>query len=82
MVKYENECCGCAVPAYPCMGSACPNRNVPHFYCDECKEDVETLYYYDGKELCLECIEKMLEKVKAEQIFLGVYTQCMHSFLF
>ena len=48
------------------MGSACPNRNVPHFYCDECKNDVEALYYYDGKELCLECIEKMLEKVKAE----------------
>lgn len=66
MIKYENECCGCAVPAYPCMGSACPYRNVPHFYCDECKEDVEALYYYDGKELCLECIEKILEKVKAE----------------
>lgn len=66
MIKYENECCGCAVPAYPCMGSDCPNRNVPHFYCDECKNDVETLYHYDGKELCLECIEKMLEKVKPE----------------
>ena len=66
MVKYENECCGCAVPAYSCMGSACPNRRVPHLYCDECGEEVETLYHYDGKELCLECIEKMLEKVKAE----------------
>jgi hypothetical protein len=64
MVEYEDECVGCSSGS-GCLGSACPNRNVPHFYCDECKEDVETLYYYDGKELCLECIEKMLEKVKA-----------------
>lgn len=63
MVKYEDECVGCP-KELGCLGSACPNRNVPHFYCDECKNDVETLYYYDGKELCLECIEKMLEKVK------------------
>ena len=63
MVTYENECVGCPAEL-GCLGSDCPNRNVPHFYCDECKEDVETLYYYDGKELCLECIEKMLEKVK------------------
>ena len=65
MVKYEDECVGCPTEL-GCLGSACPNRNVPHFYCDECKEDVETLYYYDGTELCLECIEKMLEKVKPE----------------
>lgn len=24
MITYENECCGCSVPAYPCMGG---NRN-------------------------------------------------------
>lgn len=63
MVKYEDECVGCPTEL-GCLGSACPNRNVPHFYCDECKDEVETLYHYDGKELCLECIEKMLEKVK------------------
>ena len=63
MVKYENECVGCPTEL-GCLGSACPNRNVPHLYCDECKDEVETLYHYDGKELCLECIEKMLEKVK------------------
>ena len=63
-VKYENECCDCAVPAYPCLGSACPNRNVPHLYCDECGEEVENLYYFDGRELCIDCIEKLLEKVE------------------
>ena len=51
MITYENECCGCAVPAYPCMGSTCPNRNVPYLYCDKCKEEVEKLYKCDGEEI-------------------------------
>lgn len=63
MVKYENECCDCAVPAYPCMGNACPNRKVPHYYCDSCGDETK-LYRYDGEELCLNCIEERLEVVK------------------
>ena len=66
-IKYENECCGCAVPAYPCMGSACPNRRVPHFICDKCGDDVEELYWWDDeKQLCIDCIKENLEKVEAE----------------
>lgn len=67
MVKYENECCGCATESYPCMGSACPNRNVPHFYCDKCGEDVEELLHYNGEQWCLDCIYESLEKVKLEE---------------
>ena len=43
MVTYENECCDCEVPAYPCLGSSCPNRHVKHYYCDDCRDDVEKL---------------------------------------
>lgn len=64
MVTYENECCDCAVPGYPCIGSSCPNRHVKHYYCDECKDDVEKLYQFDSEELCLDCIEKRLEVVE------------------
>lgn len=65
MVTYENECCGCAVPAYPCMGSACPNRNVPHFYCDKCEDEVEELYQWnDTEQWCIDCIKKNLKKVE------------------
>lgn len=64
MVTYENECCGCAVPGYPCIGSSCPNRHVKHYYCDNCKDDVEKLYRFEGDELCLDCIEKRLEVVE------------------
>ena len=44
MIKFEDECMSCAVPAYPCLGDSCPNRHVPHLYCDECGDDVEELY--------------------------------------
>lgn len=64
MVVYENECCDCAVPGYPCRGSACPLRHVPHYYCDECGDETE-LYEYDGEQLCIDCIEKRLEPVTA-----------------
>lgn len=64
MVKYENECCGCAVPAYPCMGSACPNRRVPYLYCDKCGEEVDKLYEYDSQQLCIDCIETSLKEVE------------------
>ena len=64
MVIYENECCDCAVPGYPCLGNSCPNRHVKHYYCDDCRDDVEKLYRFDGEELCLDCVEKRLEVVE------------------
>lgn len=60
MIKYENDCCGCAVPGYPCTGE---HKRVPHYYCDECKDET-TIYEYDGRQLCIDCIEKGLEVVE------------------
>ena len=57
---YENECVGCGLP---CIGDACPHRNVLKFYCDECDTEAE-LYHYEDKELCIDCIKDMLEKVE------------------
>ena len=66
MITYEDECCGCAVPAYPCIGDACPYRNVPHLYCDKCKEAVDDLYEWDDEQVCIDCIVKSLKKVEIE----------------
>ena len=66
MREISNECVGCP-PNMGCMGSSCPNRNVEHFYCDECKDE-ETLYYYDGEELCINCIAKKLDIVEGSNI--------------
>ena len=63
MITYEDECVGCPTEM-GCMGSACPNRNVPHFYCDKCKDDVEKLYNYDGDEICEECLLKEFEVIE------------------
>ena len=58
MIEYEDECVGCP-PEMGCLGDSCPNRNVPHIYCDKCGEEYEELYRYDGKELCENCFEKI-----------------------
>ena len=57
MKKIENHCCSCAAPGYPCLGSACPNINVPVYYCDKCKEEIEgDVYEADEQELCESCL--------------------------
>lgn len=64
MVKYENHCCGCAVPAYPCEGASCSLRSVPVHYCDKCGEELtDDIYDVDGEELCEDCLkEKFLRR--------------------
>lgn len=65
MLKYENRCCGCAAPGYPCMGSSCPNRNVEVYYCDKCGEEIDEDDVYDDgeEELCEYCL---LDKYRKE----------------
>ena len=52
MLVYKNECCNCATPGYPCLGSMCPNRNVPVHVCDECGREIDEIFRFDGAELC------------------------------
>ena len=63
MVRIENHCCGCAVPGYPCQGSACPNRRVEVHYCDRCGCEIEGNFEeVDGDELCSDCAEEEEEE--------------------
>lgn len=67
MLKYEDHCCSCAVPGYPCLGSSCPYVNVPVYYCDECDpgcdEPLENVYEIDGEELCYDCLLNKFKRV-------------------
>lgn len=65
MIKYENECVGCPKEK-GCIGDFCRYKSVPHYFCDRCKEEVDAgdLYFYDGEQLCAECILEDLEVVK------------------
>ena len=63
MVRYENECCDCATPLYPCIGDLCPRRRVPHYHCDECDTEC-TLYEYEDRQLCSECLLEEIPKVE------------------
>lgn len=62
MVRYEDECVGCSSMGLHCLGRSCRNRNVPHLYCDKCGDE-EKLYEFEGRELCISCIENELQEV-------------------
>lgn len=63
-IRYENDCCGCAVPAYPCLGNSCTLRHQKHYCRDNCHDEVEKLYRFDGMELCESCVLERLEVVE------------------
>lgn len=67
MIIYEDDCCDCAVPAYPCLGNSCPRKFVPHYYCDECQAEDE-LYEYDDLQLCANCLLSKHKIVVADDI--------------
>lgn len=58
MKKVTNECVDCGLY---CLGSDCPNRNVTRYYCDRCQQECDTIYHYNGEELCLDCIIEDLD---------------------
>ena len=62
MIKYENQCIGCTSMGLPCMGSTCPNRKVPYYYCDKCDEELDEIFEVDGEELCEECLKDMFRR--------------------
>lgn len=68
-IWYEDECCDCATDGYPCRGSSCSNRNVPHYDCDDCKNefDPDELYDYEGEMLCADCLLDRFETIKAKE---------------
>ena len=61
-VRYEDWCVGCP-PEMGCMGSCCPNRNVPIYVCDKCEEEHDAIYQYDGNDYCRDCFLDLFEQV-------------------
>lgn len=63
MRKTESACVDCG---FPCNGRACPNYEITRFFCDECGDE-EKLFEFDGRELCIRCIEKALKVVEGSE---------------
>lgn len=63
MIKLEDECVGCA-KELGCLGSACKYKDVPHLYCDDCGDEADELYDFDGEQLCDKCLLERFPKVE------------------
>ena len=62
MIRYENRCCDCAVPGYPCLGNLCPYVNVPVYYCDICDCDAYAEYEINGEHYCGDCAKNYIKE--------------------
>lgn len=62
MKRIENQCIGCEY----CID--CGAKSVKASYCDRCDNEVEDLYIFDDKELCLDCLYEVLATEYAEEI--------------
>ena len=63
MIRIEDECVGCS-PEIGCYGEVCPLRNVEHYFCDHCCEEIEgaDVYTVDDEDLCEDCLKEMFRK--------------------
>ena len=50
------------------INTLCKYKNVECFYCDNCS-DQATLYEFEGRQLCIECIKKLLPLVEGSEIY-------------
>jgi len=60
-IRYESQCVPCG---FPCRHEACRHYKVKVLICDDCGEEFDTLYRLYGEELCIDCIEKRLERIE------------------
>jgi hypothetical protein len=61
VIRTESGCVDCGLP---CLYEACPNYQVFVYECDCCGDEANSIYYFDGQELCIDCIENRLERVE------------------
>lgn len=71
-MKYENDCVGASEP---CIGLKY-KKPQPHFYCDCCNAELDgtiyqTIYRYEGKDLCESCLLDAVPKIEAADINQG-----------
>lgn len=57
MIKYENNCIRCD----NCIHCGADHEVV--YICDECGEEVNTLYHLEGQQLCSSCVLNYLPEV-------------------
>lgn len=55
----ENYCVSCDLH---CIGTACPYRGIPVYYCDDCGQN-RAEYRVEEYELCAACAEARIQEI-------------------
>ena len=59
MRKKVNNCCDCGIP---CTLFCSLRDDSWEYYCDNCGDEAK-LYDWEGRELCISCIERELDPI-------------------
>ena len=62
MLEYRDECHGCSVPGYPCIGDSCSHKNVPRYFCDVCGVEEDVYEVENIGDLCSKHLEIYLQE--------------------
>lgn len=63
MVNRVSDCVDCGLP---CLKRACPHYQRVELICDECGDECDELYQYNGEQICADCLLEICEKVEVE----------------
>ena len=66
MIRFEDQCVGCPTEM-GCLGSACPYIHVPILICDECHDYVDDLYWFEGEQICEDCLLNHFDRVEVDE---------------
>ena len=63
MREIIDDCVGCDAVFGYCKGVSCPYYGkYAVLICDECGEETDKLFQYDGNEICLDCLSAKMNK--------------------
>lgn len=63
MVKRVHGCCGCEAENTACC-TTCSEAEYVEMTCDWCGEDVGTLYWCGGSQICADCLLGEFDEVE------------------
>lgn len=63
MIEARNDCVGCDGPCLP----GCSKGKYTALVCDRCGDEVETLFEWEGEQICEDCLLDEIPHITVDQ---------------